>query len=64
MKLVKERSMRQFGLWGLILGFIFVGVVGCGGADVPPAEERPGLKQRQEMQKEKKQQSYMKPGEK
>ena len=56
--------MRQFGLWGLILGFIFVGVVGCGGADVPPAEERPGLKQRQEMQKEKKQQSYMKPGEK
>jgi hypothetical protein len=64
MKLIKERFMRQFGLWGLALAFIVSAIVGCGGADVPPPEERPGLKQRQEMQKEKKQQSYMKPGEK
>ena len=61
--------MRQFGLLGLALAFIISGLVGCGGADVPPPEERPGVKNRQEMQKEKmnkekKQDSYMKPGEK
>jgi hypothetical protein len=56
--------MNRVGLSGLVLTFLFAGVIGCGNSDIPPAEERPGVKQRQEMQKEKKQQSYMKPGEK
>ncbi|HEV2948721.1 MAG TPA: hypothetical protein VGX70_15205 [Gemmataceae bacterium] len=49
-------------LVAMILASLGSALVGCGGADVPPAEERPGLKQRQETQpKEKKQQGYMKP---
>jgi hypothetical protein len=55
--------MRRRVLIATILGFLSGGLLGCGGKDVPPAEERPGLKQRQDMQKEKKQGDYMKPGE-
>lgn len=53
--------MRQTVLIAMILALSFGGILGCG-SDVPPAEERPGVKQRQEAQKEKKQETYMKPG--
>ena len=55
--------MNRVGLSGLVLTFLLAGVVGCG-SEVPPAEERPGLKQREERRKEKQQDSFMKPGEK
>ncbi len=56
--------MARLGLYGLALVFVCAGVFGCGGSSVPPPEERPGLKERQERQKEKKQGAYMKPDEK
>jgi len=53
--------MSRLGLFGMGLAFVLAGVLGCSGSSVPPAEERPGLKARQDIQKEKKQESYMKP---
>ncbi len=57
--------MGRLGLFGLALAIVlFTGLMGCGGSGTPPAEERPGLKARQDLQKEKAQQKYMKPDEK
>jgi len=56
--------MGRFWLMGLGLAFFLAGAVGCGGSSPPPAEERPGVKARQDMQKEKSGPKYMKPDEK
>jgi hypothetical protein len=52
--------MYRRGLIAIILACLSGGLLGCG-KGVPPAEERPGVKQRQKMQKEKQQQKYMTP---
>jgi len=53
--------MRRIALLGIVLTLFFGGILGCGGSDVPPPEERPGVKERQAAQKEKKGESYMMP---
>ena len=56
--------MRRTALVAMIHVFFLGGILGCGSSSPPPPEERPGVKQRQDMQKEKGPQRYMKPDEK
>jgi hypothetical protein len=56
--------MRRNLLVAICLTFLLAGALGCGSSNVPPAEERPGVESRKNMQKEKAQKTYMKPEEK
>jgi hypothetical protein len=55
--------MHRHVLIAIMLSFLGGGLLGCN-KEVPPAEERPGPKERKEIQKEKSGQRYMKPTEK
>ncbi len=52
--------MRRIGLLGLVLAFFLSGVLGCGGGS-PKVGKENRIKARQDAQKDKKQDKFMKP---